>query len=598
MKTILVRLLAVMTVLISAAASVHAEGENVIFANPNPDRTWTKQVGGFLNSAKSYAVVISISNYVGTKNGGYGKLDTRNDAEKMKNFLLQDMGFDYVRLITDAEVTKGNLDAVMLDEIRPLVGPSDRFVFYWSGHGEQLERPDDRSVYGFLPLYNSKVKQFSSMISMDDIARWNSYLQARHALFILDACLSGLAGVKTKSTPRMDQLSLPARFLLTAGTSKEEVIANERWGGSLFTDALIKVVRQHAQASEAVVSIYRIFDEVQERVAVEKEKAHWPGAMTPQLKDLQGGGGAFFFSTKPASTIVPQLSAELVSKPAVGDSKSLLADQNAPKGSEPVDGLKPSSAMTGQPASAGKGRMKPSAPFDPISQFPIYANSKSVNHCENIGKKVLLTIGRDNPFRVGVLDNSNAPKTAAVSIDDALSVHLGASARLFYRYVNNTGESATKMEFDLPGMLSGSFDVITSMVPKCDGKVLIRRQTLLENSAVVAVIYSYSYRSETLFADKNSLLCIPPDGEFYDVREAYDGLVKELSIDKREISVSDGPGFKRRTAKLENSIIGFTSVIEDDGYDEPKGPKIRHWRETIVHPANEYQQSATAAHHN
>ena len=36
--------------LVSAA---HGQGQNQIFQNPNPDRTWTAKVGGVFSSAKS-----------------------------------------------------------------------------------------------------------------------------------------------------------------------------------------------------------------------------------------------------------------------------------------------------------------------------------------------------------------------------------------------------------------------------------------------------------------------------------------------------------------------------------------------------------------
>jgi uncharacterized caspase-like protein len=165
-----------------------------------------------LSSGKSYAVVVSISDYIGAGEGGFRKLNTAKDSMKILDFLLNDMGFDYVHVLTDREVTKQNIETVMLDEMRSLVGRDDRFLFYWSGHGTQFVRSDNGAAYGFLPLFASKVSQFSSMVSMDDISRWNSYLEARHALFILDACLSGLAGANPKSDPRLDQLSLPARF--------------------------------------------------------------------------------------------------------------------------------------------------------------------------------------------------------------------------------------------------------------------------------------------------------------------------------------------------------------------------------------------------
>jgi hypothetical protein len=98
LRTSLVFCLLIFASCILAPPSSYAEGKNLVFRNPNPDRTWTSQVGGIFTPAKSYALVISISDYVGKENGGYSKLSTGNDAEKMKKFLLQDMGFDYVRV--------------------------------------------------------------------------------------------------------------------------------------------------------------------------------------------------------------------------------------------------------------------------------------------------------------------------------------------------------------------------------------------------------------------------------------------------------------------------------------------------------------------
>ena len=278
------------------AGSLHAAGRDQVFSNPNPDRTWSSKAGGYFSRAKNYAVVISISDYVGTGNGGFSKLGTHNDAEKMKNFLLNDAGFDYVRVITDDKVTKATIDQVMTDDMRTLVGPNDRFVFYWSGHGTQFHVGN--RAFGFLPLHDSKTSAYSSMISMEDFTRWNSYLSARHALFILDACLSGLAGSQKKGPldVRLEQLSQPARYLIAAGTDKEETIAEQRWGGSLFTEAFINAAR--AGAPDEVISIYKLIDRIQDRVGIEKTNAGWRKGLTPQIHDLVGSDGAFFFLAK------------------------------------------------------------------------------------------------------------------------------------------------------------------------------------------------------------------------------------------------------------------------------------------------------------
>jgi hypothetical protein len=396
MNDTVARFFAVVIACVCATHPSHAAGKNLVYKNPNPDRTWTSQAGGILTPAKSYALVISISDYIGTEAGGYSKLDTHNDAEKMKDFLLQDMGFDYVRVITDTEVTKPTLEKIMLDEIPKMVGQHDRFVFYWSGHGDQLVK-SDKSAFGFLPLYDSRIGQFSSMIGMEDIARWNGYLEARHALFILDSCLSGLAGLNKKSNPRAE-FSLPARFLMTAGTAKEEVIAADRWGGSLFTDALIKVVKEHAQATGALISIYRVFDELQERVSAEKLKAHYAKPLTPQLRDLQGGDGAFFFVAKALATVPATLESKSVEEESLSTVNSvrdpnLSSNGGRPPGNTFVDRFDRSRFRAGLPGLQadrftpyGEGAVVPTPKSDTIATPRQSSNefAKTVEQPENV----------------------------------------------------------------------------------------------------------------------------------------------------------------------------------------------------------------------
>jgi hypothetical protein len=290
--------------LILSCVTARSNGLDQVFRNPRPDPLWAAKFGSFFRTAKSYAVVIGISNYIGQKEGGYDPLPTSEDAEKMKRFLLDDQGFDYVRVLTDEKATKDKIEQIMTEEIPSLITDSDRFVFYYSGHGDKRVRTDNNKAFGFLPLYDSKRGHFASMISMDDIARWNGYISARHALFILDACLSGLAGAEGKgsiSEARLDQLSQPSRYLITAGTSAEETIAGDRWGGSLFTYSLIEEVDK--LSADSFIGVNALIDRIQKRVAIEALNANWNKTLTPQIRDLQGSDGAFFFVTRKSSSV-------------------------------------------------------------------------------------------------------------------------------------------------------------------------------------------------------------------------------------------------------------------------------------------------------
>jgi putative tricarboxylic transport membrane protein len=140
---------------------------------------------------------------------------------------------------------------------------------------------------------------------MQDLERWDGYLDARQALFVLDACLSGLAGYQTKAplNARLEQLSLRARHLITAGTKDEIVISGDKWGGSLFTDSFILGAKGEARSSSGIVSLPLLLDFIQERVLKERQAVNWSKTLTPQLQSLQHGEGFFFFTPPPIAAL-------------------------------------------------------------------------------------------------------------------------------------------------------------------------------------------------------------------------------------------------------------------------------------------------------
>ena len=59
-----------------------------------------------------------------------------------------------------------------------------------------------------------------------------------------------------------------------------------------------------AQHSLGIVSLYSLIDYIQERVAIEKDAANWSKSLTPQVRKLSAGNGAFFFTPKTDGTNV------------------------------------------------------------------------------------------------------------------------------------------------------------------------------------------------------------------------------------------------------------------------------------------------------
>ena len=251
---------------------------------------------GFTDLQKSYALVVGISEF-----DQFSDLPTERDPTRVRDYLINEAGFDYVHILTEEKVTKARLEELMIDEFRPLIGPSDRFLFYWSGHGETLEVGGGEM--GFLPLAQSDKQAFSTMVAMSDLTRWNRFIQAHQVLYLLDSCFSGLAGGVPQSDLAeitREQLSGPGRHMITAGRANEQTIAVDDLGGSVFTHALLKGLRGAADTrnglgADGLVAVGELQSYIGQEVGRLRNVYNWQKSITPQIRDLTGSDGAFFF---------------------------------------------------------------------------------------------------------------------------------------------------------------------------------------------------------------------------------------------------------------------------------------------------------------
>ena len=277
-------------------------GLDEAYRKPQSDRSWGDLLTdfvGYRGFGRSYALIVGISGFK-----GYPDLPTPNDPIRMRDFLVDEAGYDYVHVLTDDKATKARIDELMVDVLPAMMGANDQFLFYWSGHGEQRPNALGGQV-GYLPVADSLKDRYSTMVSMGDIQRWDALLEAKQALFLLDACFSGLAGTVSQSGHRdlqIAQLAQPAHQLVTAGTGEQQTIAGDRWGGSVFTDAVLRAVRGEADAEtsygrDGVVSFSELIGYVKTRVAAEANAAGWSEPITPQPRDLRASTGEFFFLT-------------------------------------------------------------------------------------------------------------------------------------------------------------------------------------------------------------------------------------------------------------------------------------------------------------
>ncbi|HTQ09549.1 MAG TPA: caspase family protein, partial [Fimbriimonadaceae bacterium] len=199
--------------------------------------------------SNSYAIVIGINQYTASKN--IPELHAAvADATDVAAALKSEYGFQNVTVLTDAQATHDRI----MQEFNSLtdaskIKPNDRVVVFWSGHGQSVTTPEGGQI-GFLLPSDAKV-DFSNLdniapyrqtcIPMDELGRLAREIPAKHVLFLVDACFSGIAATSGSSLPQntfglVQEAYFDAKQIITASSQFEP--AKEKDGHGYFTKAL------------------------------------------------------------------------------------------------------------------------------------------------------------------------------------------------------------------------------------------------------------------------------------------------------------------------------------------------------------------------
>jgi len=184
---------------------------------------------------KSFAIVVGINEYEKWSALEFGIAD----AEAVKARLERE-GFDDITVILGREATQRRILTALYDYLPKNVQRDDRVVFYFAGHGQTHELPGGGKEGYIIPV-DAGVDDFTSTaISMEQIRGLSSRIAAKHILYIMDSCYSGLGfsrGMITVS-PELEgylrkMASMRAVQIVTAGGKGEQV--QEKGGHGLFT---------------------------------------------------------------------------------------------------------------------------------------------------------------------------------------------------------------------------------------------------------------------------------------------------------------------------------------------------------------------------
>ena len=263
----------------------------------------TQGIGGGNIYDDSWALIIGINDYENVPDLHYAV----EDALAIKNMLINEFNFsrNNVRVLIDKEATQSNINKEM-SKLLKSAGVNDRVVFYFAGHGETEELGLEEVATGFLMPSDADVENlYFSAIPMEDLRSVSKFSKAKHMLFLVDACYSGLAavntrGLSTNSPNYIDKITQEnARQIITAGQKDEKVLEKDEWEHSAFTKNLISGLKDKKANSNGddFITGSELGFYLQEKVSLDTENSQ-----TPQVKRLTTHEGEMIFLSKSEKT--------------------------------------------------------------------------------------------------------------------------------------------------------------------------------------------------------------------------------------------------------------------------------------------------------
>ncbi len=208
------------------------------------------------------------------------------DIKNFMSLLLGRCGVDTVYVAYDSVASPELIRRYMLEFFPKSLGRADRLIFYYSGHAD-----DFRGTTGYMQFKKARSGEFwKEVLPITDTYEWSKVIDAKHILFLYDACSSGLAFESKGAGDSYEKLlaSLSgegSRIVITAGTGGQKTA--DGW----FTAALIRGLTSNH--SDHFITAHEVYSVIQKTVA--ESAASHQMSITPKLWELDNYSGTFIF---------------------------------------------------------------------------------------------------------------------------------------------------------------------------------------------------------------------------------------------------------------------------------------------------------------
>jgi len=240
---------------------------------------------------ESKALIIGINRYQHASLLDYAT----NDADAIAKVLKDRYAFaeENIVILKDGEASKDGIIEAFHKYTQDGTSPDDRLVVFFAGHGHTVS--GYRGETGFLVPVDGKPENIATLIRWDELTRNADLIQAKHILFVMDACYGGL--MISRSLPGgtarflKDMCQRRARQVLTAGKA-DEVVADSGGpipGHSVFTGHLIEALEGKAEAEDGIITANGVMAYVYGKVATDQYSKQ-----TPDYGYIDGDGDFIF----------------------------------------------------------------------------------------------------------------------------------------------------------------------------------------------------------------------------------------------------------------------------------------------------------------
>jgi uncharacterized caspase-like protein len=242
---------------------------------------------------KSLAVVIGINNYEKWPALEFAVRDAKAVRKKFET-----SGFDDITTILDREATQRGILTELFHKLPQKTGRNDRVVIYFAGHGQTEVLPNGGKKGYIIPVDADTSNYFSTAISMEQIRELSKHISAKHILYVMDSCYSGLGlnrsfGVSPNIGGYLRKVAtMRVVQIITAGGKDEQV--QEKEGHGLFTRYFLKALEGEADINnDDVVTGTELGAYIRPTVSDASQQAQ-----TPLYGRLEGEGEFLFFVAK------------------------------------------------------------------------------------------------------------------------------------------------------------------------------------------------------------------------------------------------------------------------------------------------------------